>query len=158
MLSIIDSYMTRTPSQNVVFTGPCVGDDRFDPAGRGIAVGMRDYMRLQGFDVQEEDNWRDCGWSIDVIFPSFVIEVSLTRTTDDNHWIAQITCMKEPGVLSRLFGAKFVSREAEVLSVSRCVHRWLVQSKYEGVLWRIDEFPEPGNGQLEPSQRGQVQS
>jgi hypothetical protein len=72
------------------------------------------------------------------------------RIIGDNHWIARVAPLKEPGLLSRLFGAKFVSREREVLSISRCMHNWLVEAGCEGVLWRIDGFPEPANGHPEP--------
>jgi hypothetical protein len=134
----------------VVHSRPSVGDDYFDPPGRGIAVAMRDPWRREGFTAQEEDNLRDCGRSIAVAFPTFVIEIALARAAGDNHWIARVAPLKEPGLLSRLFGAKFVSREREVLSISRCMHNWLVEAGCEGVLWRIDGFPEPANGHPEP--------
>jgi hypothetical protein len=30
------------------------------------------------------------------------------------------------------------------------MHNWLVEAGCEGVLWRIDGFPEPANGHPEP--------
>ncbi len=55
----------RTPSQNVTFNGASIGDDEFEPPGHTIATRLRERLQRDGFATAEEDNWRDCGWSID---------------------------------------------------------------------------------------------
>ncbi len=105
---------------------------------------------IEGATHDGEDNWRDCGWSIGVAFPTSDIEIAIARTVDDNRWMAQVAPLKEPGAVARLFGAKFVSREQEVLRISRSIHVWLVKSGFQSVLWRIDGYPEPGIGTPEP--------
>lgn len=154
--AVVSWTMARTPSQNVAFTGASHGDDRFEPAGRGIAVGMRDGLRSAGFAASDEDNWRDSGWSIDVTFPAFVIEVALAQTSEDQHWMAQVAPLKEPGAIAQLFGRAFISRETEVLAVSRALHRWLLGSGYQDVWWRIDGFPEPDHRSREPVGSGET--
>jgi hypothetical protein len=148
--------MPRTPSQNVAFVGPWVGDDRFEPSGRSIAVGMRKALLSEGFAAGEEDNWRDSGWSIDVTFPTFVIEVALAQASEVNRWMAQIAPLKEPGALAQLSGKTFVSRETEVLAVSRALHRWLLVAGYQDVWWRIDGFPDSDQSTPEPVGSGET--
>lgn len=148
--------MAHTPSQNVTFTEASVTDGHFEPPGRDIAVRMRDYLRREGFAASNEENWRDCGWSVGLTFPEVTIQIALARSGDANRWIAQVAPLKEPGLLAQLFGRPFMSHESEVLTVSRTIHRWLLESGSGAVLWCVDGFPEPGNGVPEPMPSGRA--
>lgn len=148
--------MPRTPSQNVIFRGASSGDEPQDPPGLGITVRVRDHLRANGLSVKDEDNWRDSGWSLDVQFPRAIIQVTLARTGDAGQWIARVAALNEPGVVARLLGRPCVSREAEVLAVSRQIHRWLLAEGFAGTLWCVDGFPDAGTGRSEPTPGGEA--
>jgi hypothetical protein len=145
--------MTRTPSQNVAFCGESHGDDSFEPPGPSIARALLTHLRHEEFTASEEDNWRDCGWSIDVTFPDVVLQLAIARIKPDC-WIGQVAPLNEPGVFRRLLGQKFVDHSARVLSVARAVHHWLEQSGFNEVWWRIDGFPDAAHGSREPISQG----
>lgn len=144
----------RTPSQNVTFNGESVGDDEIEPPGHTIATRLRERLQRDGFAAALEDNWRDCGWSIDVTCKGIAIQVAITRTTASGQWVAQVAALNEPGFVSRLLGRRFVSRESDVLAVARSLHNWLLDAGYQGVLWALDEFPSPGKASPEPVNSG----
>jgi hypothetical protein len=143
-----------TPSQNVTFCGESVGDDEFEPPGHAIATRLRERLQRDGFDAAEEDNWRDCGWSIEVTCQGFTIEIAITRTAVSGPWVAQVAALNEPGFILRMLGRPFVSRDAEVLAVARSFHKWLLDAGYTDVLWSLNEFPEPGKASQEPVASG----
>ena len=142
--------MHRTPTQNVKFDGVSAGDDEFEPPGHGIASVLREHLRQDCFGAAEEDNWRDCGWSIDVPVGEVAIQVAVAKTAESNRWIAQISVLNEPGLLSRFFGRAFVPRTSEVLAVARSIHKCLVDRGYHDILWCLDGFPEKGKGEGVP--------
>jgi hypothetical protein len=112
---------------------------------------LREQLSNDGFAADEEDNLRDCVWSIEIALPGVSIQIALAQAGEADRWLLQVAPLNESGFLSRLLDRRFVSREAEVLSVSRSVHRWLLDADYTSVLWRIDGFPEEGNGSAEPA-------
>ena len=142
--------MRRTPSQNVIFRGESTADDQFEPRGRGIAKKLLCQIRADGFDAADEDNWRDCGWSIDVSASGTVLQLALAETDETGRWIADVAPLCEPGIIAQLFGRKFVDRSEDVLSLSLSVSRFLRQSGFSDILWCVDGFPDIGNGTPEP--------
>ncbi|MCI0358013.1 MAG: hypothetical protein L0211_05995, partial [Planctomycetaceae bacterium] len=126
--------MARTPSQNVHFRGPSPGDDEFEPPGRAIAKRLLAHLRAEDFTAADEDNWRDCGWSIDVTIGDCILQLALTKVDEPDKWFAQVAPRGEPGWLVQLLGRKFVERTGEVLAVSRAIHECLRREGYGELL------------------------
>lgn len=130
----------RTPSQNVLFCGTSPSDDPYEPPGRTIAKAILRQLREDGFSAADEDNWRDCGWSIEIEIEQFKLQFALAEAQVDQ-WLAQIVAINEPGILAQWFGRKFVDRSKEVLAVARSVDRCLRHSGCTQILWQLDGFP-----------------
>ncbi|MGH7140759.1 MAG: hypothetical protein ACREHD_33925, partial [Pirellulales bacterium] len=136
------SAMKRTASQNVVFHGPSLNDDPFEPPGRSIATTILHRLRADGFAADDEDNWRDGGWSIDVELSEVTLQVVIGKAGEPEQWIAQVATLREPGVVAQLFGWSFVDRSDEVLSIACAIDRGLREAGYTDILWRVDGFPD----------------
>lgn len=141
--------MRRTPSQNVLFHGISSNDDPYEPPGRTIAKAILRHLRDDGFTAADEDNWRDCGWSIEIEIEQVNLQLALAEAQADQ-WLAQIVPLNEPGMLARWFGRRFVDRSEEVLAVARSVDRWLRESGCSEVLWQLDGFPTPATSMPVP--------
>lgn len=139
----------RTPSQNILFCGTSPNDDPYEPPGRTIAKAILRHLREDGFSAADEDNWRDCGWSIEIETEQVKLQFTLAKAQADQ-WLAQIVVINEPGLLAQWFGRKSVDRSEEVLAVARSIDRWLRQSGCTEIFWQVDGFPKPATSTPSP--------
>lgn len=137
-------------SQNVLFVGESNGDDPLGPPGMGIARHIADELRRRGFNPDPTENWRDCGWSINLAIGDAALQVALTQMTESNLWMLQVACVNQPGVLARLFGAKRSDRSLELFDIASAIHRILMEAGCRKIRWRIDGYPDDGNSSPEP--------
>jgi hypothetical protein len=135
--------MPRTPSQNVAFHGGFPNDDPFEPPGRSAAKVILRQLRADGFTAADEDNWRDCGWSIDVELQPAKLQVAISKSNGVNQWFAQIAAISEPGIVATVLGRRFTDCSDDVLSVAQSIDYALRHGGFSGIRWRLDGFPFP---------------
>lgn len=138
-------------SQNVLFLGDSPGDDPYEPPGAGLTNQIAEALRQDGYAVGEIDNWRDCGWSIDLQVGQAALQIALGSTLRPREWILQVACINQPGLLRRLFGAKRFDCSQELVDVASAVHRALIAAGCSELRWRIDGFPSERHFSPEPS-------
>jgi hypothetical protein len=140
-------------SQNVLFVGESTGDDPHEhPPGAGIAQRIANSLGEQGFLPGSIDNWRDCGWSIELLLGQAVLEIGLAATAEPKLWMLQVACLNHPGFLARIFGAKKLDCSKELFEVASAIHRALVSAGYAEIRWRVDGYPDDGDNSREPRQ------
>jgi len=133
--------MPRTSSQNVLFVGESSGDDDYEPPGASIARRIEHDLRTRGYTPSPIDNWRDCGWSIDLTVGEAALQIALSSTTQAKLWMLQIACLNDPGLVARLFGKRFIDRSGEVFDVASAIHDILQSSGHTDIRWCLDGYP-----------------
>jgi len=142
--------MPRTSSQNVLFVGESSGDDEHEPPGASIACRIERDLRAQGYSPSPIDNWRDCGWSIDLTVGEAALQITLASTTQEKLWMVQVTCLNDPGLVARFFGKRFVDRSGEVFQLASAIHDVLQSSGCRDIRWCLDGYPDDGESMPEP--------
>lgn len=142
--------MAHTPSQNVLFVGESPGDEEYDPPGAFIARQVAEGLRSNGFSPSPIDNWRDCGWSMDLEFGDAELQIALTATAEPKGWMLQIACMNDPGFIGRLLGKRFVDRSSEIFETALAVHDSLVSSGFTHIRWCLDGYPDDAESTPQP--------
>jgi hypothetical protein len=137
-------------SQNVLF----VADLGFinqsaHPPGKTLAIHLADRFRKDGFATCDVENWRDCGWSIEVTAGDAHLQIALSPV-EEPLGRAQVTCASRRGILARLFGAKAVDRSAELYDLACAVHGSLVDAACREIRWAIDAYPDEGESSSKP--------
>jgi len=140
----------RTASQNVLFRGESPGDNEYEPAGASIARRIEHGLQQKGFTPSAIENWRDCGWSIDILAGEAELQVAVACTAEPGLWLLQVACINDAGMLARLFGKSFIDRSAEVLAVASAVHEILRTGGFTGIRWRVDGYPDDAKSTPEP--------
>jgi hypothetical protein len=140
-------------SQNVVFEGESIGDDPHHSPGEGIICLIAEFLNEKGYSPTAIDNWRDCGWSIELEIDTTELQISVARTSLPNSWIAQVACLDQPGPLRRLFGAKLRDCNSELFEIALAVHRALSEAGLTKIRWCIDGYPDGSNSSPEPRER-----
>lgn len=143
-----------TASQTVLFVGASPPDDEYeDPPGVGIARLIERSLRERGYSPDEIDNWRDCGWSVQLAIGDGRFEIALAATTEPDLWMLQIASTNEPGLVARLFGKRATDRSGDVYEVAVAVHEALRSHGYIDLRWRLDGYPDDGESTPEPARR-----
>jgi hypothetical protein len=130
----------RTPSQNVTFAGSG-GSDSEHPPGFGIAETLARELSKRGFEVVLIDNWRDCGWSIDLKVTGEQLQIALASAANQGKWILQIACMR------KWFRP---DRSEQVYAVAVAVQEILEMGGFTEQLWVIEGFPDKSNASVRP--------
>jgi hypothetical protein len=129
-------------SQNVLFRLAITEDKFAHPPGEPIAQKLAELLKPRGVSTSEIDNWRDSGWSIEVIYDGASYQIALAEAGDHSLWMAQITPLNQPGTIARLFGAKAIDRSPELFDLASIVHAALTEIGGTNVRWKIDGFPD----------------
>lgn len=148
--------MAHTPSQNVLFVGDSVDDDEHEPPGHRLASRIESGLREAGVSVSEADNWRDCGWFMQVAVGDAQLELALASTSEPRHWMLQIACVNDPGILARAFGKRFIDRTEEVFQVACAVHEYLARLDCSNIRWRVDGHPDDDASTTAPERPDQA--
>jgi hypothetical protein len=140
-------------SQNALFVVESSGDYLFDhPPGAGIAQTLANGLRGQGFRPGSIDNWRDCGWSIDVSLGHADLQISLAPTVEPKLWMLQVSCFNQPGFLACFLGAKRLDCTMELFKLASAIHQASASAGYGEIRWCVDGYPDDGNNSPEPRQ------
>jgi hypothetical protein len=144
-----------TPSQNVLFVAESVGDDEHEPPGLSIAKVLESGLRERNFSPSPPDNWRDCGWSMDLSVGEATLQIAIAATTEPRLWMLQVaSTATEPGIIGRLLGKRTVDRSADVYAVASAIHDVLQVSGYSNIRWCLDGYPDEGESTPEPPPPG----
>lgn len=118
--------MTAVPHSHFVASFP--KDAEFDhPAGASFARELESGLRARSFDVEEFENWRDCGWVVYVTVGKKLFEVYFAEYGEKNQpgWLLAVAPLNQPGALARLFGRKVPTVAAELQSIGVAIHEIL---------------------------------
>jgi hypothetical protein len=137
-------------SLNCAFCGTAPVDPEFEhPPGLAIGKLLHGALQKQGWEAEEPDNWRDSGWYFATSGDGAQLEV-VVCTSGSDEWMLQVAPASVPGALGRLFGGQPSATPADVLALSKVIHRSLAQSgPYRDFRWRWDG-PPTGEGDSEP--------
>lgn len=130
-------------SQNVLFRHdlPIERDEEGQPGGLPIAEQLRKELKSAGWDVDEPDNWRDCGWSLRCRRAGAVLEIAMSGV-EGGAWMLQVAMDDRPGFIRRAFGAKDSAGPDEILALARAVHDiFSADSRYADLRWQWDDMP-----------------
>ena len=107
-------------------------------------------VAAMGWNVDEMDNWRDCGWSIVCRRDPAELEIVVSQI-QDGEWMLQVSPMRVPGFIGKLFGSKLSATPSEVHELALAVHRALSIAHVLGnPRWRWDGLPDENNSTPEP--------
>jgi len=140
-------------SQNVAFEGIAPSDAEFaHPPGLSIIRMLTTGLRNAGWSVSDFENWRDCGWSLECNRQEATLLVALAQT-EGQKWMLQISPLRVPGPLGRLFGGKRSAAPRDVFELARAVHALLAhETTFSQMRWRWDGYPDEARSTLEPAE------
>jgi hypothetical protein len=138
-------------SQNLRFTTVVPVDSEFQhPLGASLMRGLSGELAAAGWNTDEMDNWRDCGWSVVCRGASSELEVVISWV-EPGYWMLQVSPRRAPGFVERLLGAQPSATAADVYQLALAVNRALSTLHYLGSpQWRWDEFPDEKHSAPEP--------
>lgn len=133
------------------FKGVAPADAEFDhPAGASLARVLQASLQVAGWDIEDFDNWRDCGWVVDCRRPPTEVEVVVTEMSP-GEWLLQVAPRHAPGLIGRLFGGKPSAAHDHVLELARVVHSTLIaQRHFSGVQWQWTPARNRNSWSVEP--------
>lgn len=138
-------------SQNVLFVRqPAEIDLHAHPPGKPIIDLIAEDLRSQGYRPCTIDDWRDCGWAIAITVGEAKLEIRLASTSETGLWIAQVASISQPGMLARLFGAKWVDHSDEIMQIAKDLHQSLAAASYRDIRWCADSYPDDNENSPEP--------
>jgi hypothetical protein len=138
-------------SQNLRFAASPAENPEFDhPLGASLMRELSAELTEDGWDTDEMENWRDCGWFVGCRRGASELEVVVSQI-EDGQWMLQVSPRHIPGFVSGLFGSKVSAPPASVHELAVAVHRLLSKLNYLGnPLWRWDGFPDEEFSMPEP--------
>src|SRR4051812_21059987 len=108
-------------SQNLWFTAEVPKDLEFEnPEGAALMRSLSTELAAAGWQSDEMDNWRDCGWSVVCQRGPSELEVVVSQI-EDGQWMLQVSPKKKPGAIGRLFGGKPSAGPSEVQELAVAV-------------------------------------
>jgi len=139
-------------SQNLHFDAAPPKDAEYDhPPGAAIMRRLGSELVTSGWNTEEMDNWRDCGWSVVCRRESSQCEVVLSQGSDAD-WLLQVAPYKVAGLIGRWFGSKPSATSEQVYELALTVHRLLSETHWLGnPRWRWDGFPDDKHSTPEPT-------
>jgi len=138
-------------SQNLLFIATAPKDSEFDqPPGAGLMRVLVAELARLGWDTDEMDNWRDCGWFVRCRCNSSELEVVLGQV-ESGEWLLQVNPCRVPGVFGTLLGRRPSAMPSDVYSLAVAVHRALSSLRsFENPRWCWDGFPDEKPSTAEP--------
>lgn len=138
-------------SQNLRFDAAVEKDSEFDhPPGAALMRRLASKLSAAGWNTDEMDNWRDCGWSIGCRRGASQLEVVVSQV-ENGPWVLQVSPQRKPRLIGRLFGSKPSATTTDVHELALAVHEALSTLQYLGSpRWRWDGFPDEKNSTAEP--------
>ena len=118
--------MTAVPHSAFVASFPM--DAEFDhPPGAALARALESGLRERSFNVSQFDNWRDCGWVLNIAVDGKPFELYFTAygNASEPSWLLAAAPLNQPGALARLFGRKAPDVIPELRALSVAVHELL---------------------------------
>jgi hypothetical protein len=113
------------------------------PPGALLARRLEEGLRSCFAEVGSRDNWRDCGWSIDVRSGGVSVQVYFAPFSPEDHWLLAAAPIGAPGFFARMLGRKPMPCASELLAVSSAVHGIMVNiPEVTGLQWMFGGPPE----------------
>ena len=113
------------------------------PPGAALAKRLEDGLREHLADVGAPENWRDCGWSIDVQCAGLRLQVYFAPYSKEGSWLLAVAPLDQPGALARLFGRKAAPSAAALQQVCMLVHNILAGvPQVQNIQWMLGGPPE----------------
>jgi hypothetical protein len=136
--------MSGVPHSSFVAAFPV--DAEFDhPAGAAFARELERELKARTFSVSEFDNWRDCGWVVNVTIGGKPFEVYFAEyeCSDRTGWLLAVAPLDQPGALARLFGRKSQNVVSELQSLTWAIHKILsTHPSVSNIRWFLGGPPE----------------
>jgi len=138
-------------SLNIAFAGIAVADEEFPhPPGLSIIRTLVGELQKEAWSVSDFENWRDCGWSLECKHQEMTLLITLAQT-EEQRWMVQVSPLRVPGLLGRVFGGKPSATPHDVLSLARAIHALLLrQSAFSRLRWCWDGYPDESSSTTEP--------
>ena len=143
--------MGHTPSQNVVFAAEAAQERSCCPAGEAIARRIESGLRDRGYSVSPIDNWRGCGWSMDLGICEAKLQIALASTTEPKSLMLQVGCVNDPSLIARCLGKRFIDRSDEVFEIARAIQDILESAGFTKIRWRLDGYPDDERATPKPT-------
>jgi hypothetical protein len=127
------------------FKGTLARDAEFDqPPGATLARALESALRARFVSVQPFDNWRDCGWVVDVQINQKSFEVYFAKFNPEaNEWLLAVAPLGSPSVIGRLLGRKRIDCTSELQAIASEVHTLLLATQgLSDVRWFLGGPPE----------------
>jgi hypothetical protein len=135
--------MTEVP--HAQFRGALAVDVQIeDPPGASLARALESALRARFDSVKPFDNWRDCGWVIEVQVNQKAFEVYFTRfSAEGDEWLLAAAPLGSPGFIGRLLGRKPIECASELRAIASEVHKLLSATQgVSQVRWFLGGPPE----------------
>lgn len=138
-------------SLNLRFAAAVPADTEFDhPAGAALMRILSRALAVAGWNTDEMDNWRDCGWSVVCRRASAKLEVVVSRI-QGGEWILQVNPHRILGIISGLFGSRPSATPSDVHELALSIHQTLSAAQLVGAArWRWDGVPDDRYSTPEP--------
>lgn len=113
------------------------------PPGEALAVKLEDGLREHFSAVAARENWRDCGWSIEVQCDDLRMQVYFAPYSSESDWLLAVAPSNQPGLLARMLGRKALPTASALQQVSAIVHAVLANvPQVQKVNWMLGGPPE----------------
>ena len=135
--------MTVVP--HAQFKGALAVDAEFEhPPGATLARALEWALRARFVSVQPFNNWRDCGWAVNVHVNQKAFEVYFAKFTPEApEWLLAAAPLGSPGFIGRLLGRKPIECMSELRAITSEVHKLLLATQgLSEVRWFLGGPPE----------------
>src|SRR5262245_36556071 len=125
-------------SQNAAFVYQTRKDDPFETPGRELAAAFVAALNSRTLPASDPENWRNCGWSIDVAVGPARVVIAVAQLLEPQQWMLQVWMENQPGFVGRLFGRKPIDASAPLTDIAIIVHEELGKLGSSSIRWRVD--------------------
>lgn len=123
------------------------------PPGEVLAIKLEGSLRDQFAEVGAHENWRDCGWSVDVECDQLRLHVYFAPYSSKSTWLLAVAPLNQPGLLARAFGPRPSLAASALQRVSATVHTVLAGIPLVGeIRWMFGGPPEKVSHVANPSE------
>ena len=118
----VKAHVVRIAPHLTFIADPTARLSESEPPGLRFAQLLATHLSSSGARVNEPDNWRDAGWSVEFAQGSGRLQTYFAPYTEGGMWLLAVAPAYEPGLVSRALGKKPSASVSELKEGCRAIH------------------------------------